>query len=114
MRIGKIHRYGEVIELLQYPLHTESTDTGGRLYLDEASHIWSQNTSVVEHLTHRTHLLSACRTLLRQKGTGNAHFISDGMSIFKYTMVVSVWRCPSDSDMTGSVVSSLSMALAKE
>ena len=64
MRIGKIHRYGEVIELLQYPLHAESTDTGGRLYLNEASHIWSQNASVVEHLTHRTRLLSACRTPL--------------------------------------------------
>ena len=33
MRISNILRQGKVIELLQYPLHTESSDTSGGLYL---------------------------------------------------------------------------------
>ncbi len=62
MRISNILRQGKVIELLQYPLHTESSDTSGGLYLKKASHIGSQDTSIVEPFTHRTLLLSASRT----------------------------------------------------
>ena len=66
MWVSKVFQQGVVIELLQYPLHALSVDSGRGLDLKEAPHIGSEDASIVELLTHRKHLLSVYRTRPRR------------------------------------------------
>ena len=66
MRIFEMFRIGKVINLLEYPLRTQDTETGRCLDVKQMPHMGCKHTAVNELLSHRTHLLSAYRNSLAQ------------------------------------------------
>ena len=56
----------KVIKLLQNPFHSMCTNTSRGLYIKQVLHVWCEHTRVIELLSHRKHLLSACKTHLAQ------------------------------------------------